>query len=321
MTTRQSAANRVGAPAFTVPQSSRGRAIAAATGTPVVPQPTLVAPDAVSFNPDNPREEIGDVSDLVETLTEVGQITAITVATTEAYLANRPERRNELDDGAAYVVIDGHRRLKAVREAGLPTIKVMLGDEFASTDETLLEAAYIANARRKDLSELEDAQALQQLVQFYGSQHKAAKRLGISQPLISQKISLLSLTPELQADLEAGRRNVSHLRNMAKLPADQQKDEADRRARADSDKKKQRASSRGAAPRGDNSVITPAATTIRHPDTERTGDNSVITRETPGSTHSGEPHLSWTDPGALNKFLRERMTEEDRLTLAKLLGE
>ncbi|RAJ43484.1 ParB family chromosome partitioning protein, partial [Streptomyces sp. KhCrAH-43] len=278
MTTRQSAADRVGAPAFASPQSHRGRAIAAATGTPVVPQPTLVAPATVSFNPDNPREEIGDVSDLVETLTEVGQITAITVATTEAYLANRPERRSELDDGAAYVVIDGHRRLKAAREAGLPTIKVMLGDEFASTDETLLEAAYIANARRKDLSELEDAQALQQLVQFYGSQHKAAKRLGISQPLISQKISLLSLTPELQADLEAGRRNVSHLRNMAKIPAGQQRHEADRRARADSDKKKQRAGARGAASKGDNSVITrrSAATPAHQPSAEAEGDNSVI---------------------------------------------
>ncbi|MCZ0983791.1 ParB/RepB/Spo0J family partition protein [Streptomyces diastatochromogenes] len=321
MTTRQSAANRVGAPAFASPQSSRGRAIAAATGTPVVPQPTLVAPAVVSFNPDNPRDEIGDVSDLVETLTEVGQITAITVATTEAYLANRPERRTELDDGAAYVVIDGHRRLKAVREAGLPTIKVMLGDEFASTDETLLEAAYIANARRKDLSELEDAQALQQLVKFYGSQHKAAKRLGISQPLISQKLSLLSLTPELQADLEAGRRNVSHLRNMAKLSPEQQRSEADRRARADSDKKKQRADARVAAPKGDNSVITPEVATAQQSDTERAGDNSVITPEAPEPSRNSEPYLPWTDPGALNRILRGRMAEEDRLTLAKLLSE
>ncbi|WEH43955.1 ParB/RepB/Spo0J family partition protein [Streptomyces sp. AM 2-1-1] len=301
MTTRQNAASRVGAPAFGAPQSSRGRAIAAATGTPVVPQPALVAPADVSFNPDNPREEIGDVSDLVETLTEVGQITAITVATTEAYLANRPERRNELDAGAAYVVIDGHRRLKAAREAGLPAIKVMLGDEFASTDETLLEAAYIANARRKDFSELEDAQALQQLVQFYGSQHKAAKRLGISQPLISQKISLLSLTPELQADLEAGRRNVAHLRNMAKIPTAQQKDEADRRARADVDKKRQRtASRRGTAPKGDNSVITHA---------------------TPRPPGAAAPRMPWEDPAALNKILREHLTEEDRRMLVKLLGE
>ncbi|MEU6602896.1 ParB/RepB/Spo0J family partition protein [Streptomyces flaveolus] len=295
--------------------------IASVTGDPAPPPATVVPTADVSFNPDNPREELGDVSDLVESFTEVGQIVAITIATTEAYLSNRPDRRGDLDEGAKYVVIDGNRRLKAAREAGLPTIKIMLGDEFASTDETLLEAAFIANAKRKDLSELEEAQALQRLVTFYGSQHKAAKRLGMSQPLISQKLSLLALTPELQADLEAGRRNVSHLRNMAKVPPQEQRQEADRRARADAAKKAQKASRRTAPPpTADNSVISP--TSEPPPEApEPPGDNSVITPETSASTRNSAPHLPWQDPKTLDRILREHMTEEDRLTLAKLLAE
>jgi cellulose biosynthesis protein BcsQ len=46
------------------PQSSRGRMIASVTGDPAPPPATVVPTADVSFNPDNPREELGDVSDL-----------------------------------------------------------------------------------------------------------------------------------------------------------------------------------------------------------------------------------------------------------------
>ncbi|MGA4902950.1 ParB/RepB/Spo0J family partition protein [Streptomyces griseoincarnatus] len=319
MTARR-AADRVGAPSFGV-QSNRGRAIAAVTGVAPITGATEIPPSEISFNPDNPRDDLGDVSDLAESFNEVGQIVALTIATVDAYLANRPDRQGDLEEGAKFVVIDGNRRLKAALEAGLTSVKVMLADEFASTDESLLEAAFIANAKRQGLSELEEAQALDKLVKFYGSQHKAAKRLGMSQPLISQKLSLLSLTPELQADLEAGRRNVSHLRNLAKHSPEKQREEADRRARLDAEKKSRRATKRrpSTAPEGDNSVITPLSTSAPA-DPARTsqkrepqGDNSVIAPEA--------GLLPWADPSALNKILRRNMAEEDRLTLAKYLAQ
>ncbi|MFB7657905.1 MULTISPECIES: ParB/RepB/Spo0J family partition protein [unclassified Streptomyces] len=313
----QRAADRVGAPSFGSAQSSRGRAIAAVTGVAQISEASALPPSEISFNPDNPREGLGDVRDLVESFTEVGQIVAITIATVDAYLANRPGRQDELDPGAKFVVIDGNRRLKAAREAGLPSVKVIPGDEFVSTDESLLEAAFIANARRLDLSDLEEAQALEQLVKFYGSQHKAAKRLSMSQPLISQKLSLLSLTPELQADLEAGRRNVSHVRNLAKLPAEGQKAEADRRASTDAAKKARRKQS---SSKGDNSVITPAGKAPVPEARPPQGDNSVITPQAEAPP-SETPAVPWSDPTALNAMIRQHTTAEVRLTLAKLLAQ
>ncbi|RDD85058.1 ParB/RepB/Spo0J family partition protein [Streptomyces parvulus] len=313
----QRAADRVGAPSFGSAQSGRGRAIAAVTGIAQISEAPSVPPSEISFNPDNPREELGDVSDLVESFTEVGQIVAITIATVDAYLASRPGRQDELESGTKFVVIDGNRRLKAAREAGLPSVKVIPGDEFVSTDESLLEAAFIANARRRDLSDLEEAQALAQLVKFYGSQHKAAKRLSMSQPLISQKLSLLSLTAELQADLEAGHRNISHVRNLAKLPPEEQKAEADRRARSDAAKKAQR---KQRPAKGDNSVITPAEKAPVPEARAPQGDNSVITPQAE-TLPSESSALPWSDPAALNAMIRQHATAEDRLTLAKLLAQ
>lgn len=222
MSTRQSAADRVGSSSSfgraALARSTRGQLIAAATGETQENTVTELSLDDISPNPDNPRDALGDIEGLASSLTEIGLVQAITVATVEAYLNERPGREDELAAGAKYVVIDGHRRLAAAREAGIDFVRITVNDALAATDEKLLEAAFVANAQRENLTDLEEAQALSQLVKLYGSQHKAAKRLGVTQPYISQRLSLLALAPDLQADLEAGRRKVEHVRGLAKLP-------------------------------------------------------------------------------------------------------
>ena len=184
----------------------------------------------VSENPDNPRNHLRALDDTVESVRELGVILPIVVATVEAYLHDRPDRAADLDEGAQYVVVDGHRRLEASRRVGLATIPVRVDNARVATDESLLEAAFVANYHRDDMTDLEEAHALQQLVEYYGSQTKAAKRLGIPQATISSKLSLLKLSPELQKDLMIGERSVEHVRNLGKLAPEEQKAKADERA-------------------------------------------------------------------------------------------
>ncbi|WP_351233296.1 ParB/RepB/Spo0J family partition protein [Streptomyces sp. NPDC002133] len=319
----------------------------------------------ISANPDNPRENIGDVSGMASSLLEIGQIQAITVASVEAYLRDRPERARELDTGAQYVVVDGHRRLAGAREAGLPSIKVTIDDTRVSTDEALLEAAFVANAQRENLSDLEEAQALQTLVEFYGSQHKAAKRLGVTQPYISQRLSLLALAPDLQADLQAGLRKVEHVRGMAKLSPQEQRATANARAAQAEEKRQAKATQRresavAGGPAGENDAITRGGADLASGRSDNDvitsggeagtppGDNGVIAasgpaaaraqdsdndvisrRPTDGSASAGGTRtapdeavrLPWDSPQALNQLVRRHMSDEDRITLAKLLAE
>ncbi|GAA1553102.1 ParB/RepB/Spo0J family partition protein [Streptomyces globosus] len=300
----------------------------------------------ISANPENPREELGDVDELAESLKTVGQVQAITVASLDAYLRDRPHMEGKLDPEATYVVVDGHRRLLAAVKAGLKTMKVFVDDALATTDRNLLEAAFVANAQRKNFTDLEAAQALKLLVDLHGSQREAARRVGKSQAYVSQKLSLLSLTPELQADLAAGRRQVNHVRGLADLPAEDQKAAADQRAqeaaRRKAEKREQRESS-------DNSVITPAMPKPRNAEARQTsaGDNSVITEE-PETTDAGagtpraadnsvitaseessglppHPVLArnlWSplpDLVQLAELLRDQLDEQQRLDLAALL--
>ncbi|MEU0276581.1 ParB/RepB/Spo0J family partition protein [Streptomyces sp. NPDC006307] len=216
------------------PISARRAAIGAATAVPTagVPDPTELPLDLISQNPDNPREELLNLEGLADSIREIGLINAITVASIDAYVKERPDRADSLDPGARYIVIDGHRRLEAARRAGASTIKVSVDNALVATDESLLEAAFVANVHRDDMNPVEEAHALRKLVDFYGSQNKAAKRLGIAQSTISSKLSILDLDPKLQADLLAGRRKVEHVRNLSKLSPEEQHRQADARAAA-----------------------------------------------------------------------------------------
>lgn len=220
------------APAFSAVRSARRDAVRKIGGEDTAADVSELPVTVISDNPDNPRNHLRNLDETTESVREVGIILPIVVATADAYLRDRPDRVGDLDDGAHYVVIDGHRRLEASRRVGLATIPVRVDNARVATDEKLLEAAFVANYHRDDMTDLEEAYALQSLVDYYGSQLKASKRLGMAQATISTKLSLLKLTPELQKDLATGARKVEHVRNLGKLSPQEQVEKADKRAAA-----------------------------------------------------------------------------------------
>ncbi|MFC8093570.1 ParB/RepB/Spo0J family partition protein [Streptomyces sp. NPDC057301] len=211
---------RFGGGARTV--SARRQAVAAATGVPTdgVAPPNELPPHRVSLNPDNPRSDLGDLTDLIGSLRTHGQKQAITVMNRDVYVKVNPEREGDLEPDTTYVVIDGSSRLAAAREADLPTIKVMVSDDQGSTSEELLESALVANIHRQDLDELDEARALERLLAIHGSQRALAKRLHRSQGWVSQRLALRNLTPALQARI--GEEPIDLLRAVGNRPREEQ---------------------------------------------------------------------------------------------------
>ncbi|MER5556248.1 ParB/RepB/Spo0J family partition protein, partial [Streptomyces sp. NPDC002793] len=315
------------------PISARRAAIGAATGaaTDGVPDPTELPLGVISQNPDNPREELRDLDGLADSIREIGLINAITIASVEAYLAERPDRADDLDVGARFIVIDGHRRLEAARLAGASTIRVSVENALVSTDESLLEAAFVANVHRDDMNPLEQAQALRKLVEFYGSQNKAAKRLGIGQSTISSKLSILDLAPELQADLVAGRRKIEHVRNLAKLAPEEQREKADARATASAQQKSSILSGGGVVPevvRTQPEAPTPAPITSEdQPEVSRrdNSDASAVPEELPAQRAEADdqqadaPELTQGDPSLAHLARGTKMPWHDGDAVAELV--
>ncbi|MGW6973944.1 ParB/RepB/Spo0J family partition protein [Streptomyces sp. NPDC054952] len=203
--------------------SSRRAAIAEATGAPtsgVVP-PSEVPIEALAHNPFNLREDLTELDELAQSLVSRGQLQPLAVATRMAFMEAHPGQTDGLGR-APYVVIDGNRRLAAAQLAGLKTMHIHVNDALSASAADILESALIANVHRVDVAPMDQARALQELVDVHGSQAQVAKRLGKTPAWVSQRLTLLNLTPTLQEKVETGELKVEPARRIGRLPQEEQ---------------------------------------------------------------------------------------------------
>ncbi|KJY46077.1 ParB/RepB/Spo0J family partition protein [Streptomyces sp. XY332] len=208
--------------------SSRRAAIAEATGAPtsgVVP-PSEVPIEALAHNPFNLREDLTELEELAQSLVSRGQLQPLAVATRMAFMEAHPGQTDGLGR-APYVVIDGNRRLAAAQLAGLKTMHIHVNDALSASAADILESALIANVHRVDVAPMDQARALQELVDVHGSQAQVAKRLGKTAAWVSQRLTLLNLTPSLQEKVDTGELKVEPARRIGRLPQEHQEAAAD----------------------------------------------------------------------------------------------
>ncbi|MBD8921954.1 ParB/RepB/Spo0J family partition protein [bacterium] len=97
-----------------------------------------------------------------------------------------------------YEIIAGERRYKAAKMAGLINVPAIISD---LDDNTSAEVAIVENIQRKDLSAIEEAKSYQALLdKGYMTQEDLARKMGISQSAISNKLRLLTLDAAVQED-------------------------------------------------------------------------------------------------------------------------
>lgn len=145
-----------------------------------VPVGRMVPIEQIDPNPDQPRQAMGDLSELISSITEKGIIEPLVVR----------------QRGSRYQIIAGERRYHASIQAGLQELPVVVRD----VDETeMLELALVENLQRKDLTPFEEAEALQSLAQRCGYTHEdLAKRLGKSRTSITESLTLHNMPPDVR---------------------------------------------------------------------------------------------------------------------------
>ncbi|MFJ8208255.1 ParB/RepB/Spo0J family partition protein [Streptomyces sp. NPDC096033] len=172
--------------------------------------------ERLAHNPLNPRNHAGDLAETVQSLRSTGQVQPLTVVRREAFQAVHAGQEAALG-GAAYVVLDGNRRLAAAREAGLSALRVDVRDDLAASRAALLEAALVANMHRLDLHVMEQARAVRELVREHGHQRLVAQQLGKTPAWVSQRLKLLDLAPDLQELVERGELKVKDARRIGAM--------------------------------------------------------------------------------------------------------
>lgn len=120
-----------------------------------------------------------------------------------------------------YEIIAGERRYKASQIAGLNKVPAIIAD---LDDNTSAEVALVENLQRRNLSAIEEAKSYKKLLdRGYLTQDQLAKRLGISQSSVANKVRLLNLTEEVQDALMSEKISERHARSLLSLsnPQDQ----------------------------------------------------------------------------------------------------
>jgi len=119
------------------------------------------------------------------------------------------------DDGARYEIIAGERRWRAAQLAGLQEIPAVIRDV---PDEAAVAMALIENIQRENLNPLEEARALERLVDEFEMTHQqAAEAVGRSRTAVTNLLRLLDLSGEVKALVERRELEMGHARALLGL--------------------------------------------------------------------------------------------------------
>jgi ParB family transcriptional regulator, chromosome partitioning protein len=152
-------------------------ALTASAGTPVG---RMVPIDLIDPNPNQPRQVMGDLSELMASIAEKGIIEPLV-------LRQRGER---------FQIIAGERRYQAAVQVGLKELPSVIRE---ADDTEIMEIALVENLQRKDLTPFEEAEALQVLATNCGYTHEMlARRLGKSRTAITESLSLQAMPDDVK---------------------------------------------------------------------------------------------------------------------------
>ena len=109
-----------------------------------------------------------------------------------------------------YEIVAGERRWRAAQLAGLDTIPSIVRE---IPDQVALVVSLIENIQREDLNPMEEARALQRLVENFEMTHAtAAEAVGRSRVMVSNLLRLLELPGPLMTMLERRELDMGHAR-------------------------------------------------------------------------------------------------------------
>lgn len=146
---------------------------------------------ALEPDPNQPRQSMGELDDLVASIGEKGVLEPLLVRA----------REGSEEGKAGYRIISGERRYRAAQEAGLFEVPVI---EMDVTAEEALEIALIENLQRKDLTPFEEAEGYKSLADRFDYTHEEiAESVGKSRTVITEALQLLQIPARVRDTAQA----------------------------------------------------------------------------------------------------------------------
>ena len=139
-------------------------------------------------HPDNPRKDLGDLTELSESIKKKGIMQNLTVI--PGYW---DEKRTHHEEG--YTLIIGHRRFAAGKMAGVTMYPCRIVEDMSYKDQvgTMLEE----NMQRIDLTVLEQAEGFQMMLDLGDTEEQIAEKTGFSRTTVHRRLEIAKLDRDL----------------------------------------------------------------------------------------------------------------------------
>ena len=152
----------------------------------------MIPLDKLDPNPEQPRVDFGDLTELTASIAEKGVLEPLLV---------KPNRLT-----GRWMIIAGERRFRSAQKAGLKEVPCV---EMEVDDGTIAEIALIENMQRKDLTVWEEADGLLALCERFGYTHDdVARKVGKSRTTVTEAMAIARIPDDVreickQADVNA----------------------------------------------------------------------------------------------------------------------
>ena len=150
---------------------------------------TYLSVDKLHPHPDNPRKDMGDLTELTDSIKANGVFQNLTV----------------VPEGDGYTIIIGHRRCAAAKAAGLTEVPCIVTE---MSEREQLQTMLTENMQRSDLTVYEQAQGFQMMLNMGDTVDDIAEKSGFSATTVRRRVKLLELDKDKFKKSEAARHSA-----------------------------------------------------------------------------------------------------------------
>ena len=173
----------------------------------------MIPVEQLHHHPENPRLDLGDLTELAESIRANGVMQNLTVvrghrmskgewvAAARAEGADKASAEGSYDPESAevsdgYTVVIGNRRMEAAKMAGLAEVPCVVSD---MDHRTQISSMLMENMQRADLTVYEQAQGFQMMMDLGFTPKEIGEKTGFGETTVRRRLKMAELDPKLLA--------------------------------------------------------------------------------------------------------------------------
>lgn len=159
--------------------------------------------DRLHPHPDNPRKELGDLTELADSIRANGIYQNLTVV---------PD--DPTSPSTDFTVVIGHRRLAASTSAGLTHVPCVIVE---MTPKEQIQTMLLENMQRSDLTVYEQAQGFQMMLDMGSTVEEIAEKSGFSATTVRRRVKMMELDQKTLKEVSSRQLTLSDFDKLSQI--------------------------------------------------------------------------------------------------------